>query len=73
MPLPMRPHLKNYPCKPPFAAPSKGDQTHAVSHALHTTLLPLTVLMLFLAPQAFILLATARTESSSIHFNSLSL
>ena len=57
---------------PPFAPPLK-EIRHAVSHALHTALLPLTDLVFFLAAPCSILLATARTESSSIHFNSLSL
>ncbi len=53
---------------PPFAPPLK-EIRYAVSHALHTTLLPLTVLVFFLAAPGSISLASARAESSSIHFN----
>ena len=54
---------------PPFAPPLK-EIRHAVSHALHTTPLPLTVLVFFLAAQGPIFPASARAENSSIHFNS---
>ena len=57
---------------PPFAPPLK-EIRYAVSHALHTTLLPLTVLVFFLAAQGSILPTSACAESSSIYFNHFAL
>src|SRR6266849_3532716 len=66
-PLPRKSCMRSHS---PFPPPCKGDHTHAVSPSLHTTLLPLTVLVHFLAAPGFNFPASARAGSSAIHFDS---